>query len=119
MEEVDYLVRESRRNEKRQARSRISKALRDGQVPGTEDVAKARGLVIRERHNSIFSDAWIPLAIIILIIGLVANRNAAVLAVGLGLFIIVGISTWWRRFSLLGVTYERSFDQTQYFPRNP
>ncbi|MGD2048618.1 MAG: DUF58 domain-containing protein [Chloroflexota bacterium] len=119
MEEVDYLVRESRRNEKRQARSRISKALRDGQVPGTEDVAKARGLVIRERHNSIFSDAWIPLAIIILIIGLVANRNAAVLAVGLGLFIIVGISTWWRRFSLLGVTYERSFDQTHVFPQEP
>jgi uncharacterized protein (DUF58 family) len=119
MEEVDFLVRESRRKEKRQARSRILKAFRDGQAPGTEDVAKARGLVVRQRQNSIFSDAWIPLGLIILIVGLIANRNAAVLAVGLGLLIIVGVSTWWQKLALKSVTYERSFDQTHVFPNEP
>ena len=119
MDEVDFLVRESRHKESRQARSRIVEALRDGRVPGTDDVAKARGLVISQRQNSIFSDAWIPLAFIILIIGLIANRNTAVIAVGVGLFVIVGISTWWRRVSLSGVTYERSFDKNHVFPKEP
>ncbi len=119
MEEIDFIVKESRRKERRQARSHIVEALRDGRVPGMDDVAKARGLVIRQRHNSIFSDAWIPLAIIILITGLIANRNTAVIAVGVGLFIIAGISSWWRKLSLIGVTYVRSFDQTHVFPNEP
>lgn len=119
MEEIDFIVKESRRKERRQARSYIVEALRDGRVPGMDDVAKARGLVIRQRHNSIFSDAWIPLAIIILITGLIANRNTAVIAVGVGLFIIAGISSWWRKLSLVGVTYVRSFDQTHVFPNEP
>ncbi len=116
LDEVRIIVKESHLKEQRQARSRVYQALRDGTVPGSDDVAKARGLVIRQRENSIFSDAWIPLAILILIIGLVANRNTAVLAVGIGLILIVAFSSWWKKAALLGVTYERSFDHNHVFP---
>ncbi|MCP5099114.1 MAG: DUF58 domain-containing protein, partial [Chloroflexi bacterium] len=83
------------------------------------DVAKARGLVLRERENSIFSDAWIPLAVLFIIIGLVAGRNPAMLALGFVLLIIVAISTIWKNLSLLGVTYERQYDRTRVFPGEP
>ena len=83
------------------------------------DIATARGLVLRERENSIFSDAWVPLAVLFLIIGLAAGRQSAMLALGFVLLLIVGISTAWKNLSLLGVTYERSFDRNRVFPGEP
>ncbi len=119
MDEVDLLVRESRRSQRKKARSRIYEAIREGELPSLDDSARARGMVIRERRNSIFSDAWISMALIILVIGLIANRNVAILAVGVCLIIIALVSTLWRRFALRGVTYQREFDRTHVFPGEP
>lgn len=79
-------------------------------------LTQARGALLRERENSIFSDAWLPVAIIFLSIGLVADRNAALLALGIGLLVIVAVSSWWKRVALSGVQYERHFDRTHVFP---
>ena len=116
MNEVYVFEKESRHKEQRRSQANIYKAYREGYLPGAHDIAKARGLVMRERTNSIFSDAWIPIALIIIIVGLIAGRNAAILAIGIGLIVIAIISTWWRKVALLGVTYERSVDRTHVFP---
>ena len=75
-----------------------------------------KGVLKYLRENSIFSDAWLPVAIIFLSIGLVADRNAALLALGIGLLVIVAVSSWWKRVALSGVQYERHFDRTHVFP---
>jgi uncharacterized protein (DUF58 family) len=87
-----------------------------GESPSGEALVQARGILLRERENSIFSDAWLPVAIIFLLIGLIANRNAALLALGIGLLVIVVVSSWWKRAALSGVRYERHFDRTHVFP---
>lgn len=119
MEQTHIQFRESRARERRRARARIRKALRSGELLSEHDLAAARGLVIRERENSIFSDAWVPMALLIIAAGFVANRNAAVIAIGVGLILIVAVSTWWKRVALLGVTYERDFHRDRVFPGEP
>jgi uncharacterized protein (DUF58 family) len=116
VEEVVVTVNESRAAQRREARARIYRALRDGSLPGLDDIARARGLVVRERRHSIFSDSWPILALFFILIGLIANRNPAMLALGSGLFVIVGISAFWRHFALSGVTYERDYERTHAFP---
>ncbi|UCG25807.1 MAG: DUF58 domain-containing protein [Chloroflexota bacterium] len=119
MEEVQFEVRENEARIKGRAREKVREAIRAGRAPNEHQFARARGLVLRERQNSIFSDAWIPLSILIIIGGLIANRNAAVVAVGVGMIVIVLVSSWWRRIALIGVTYERSFDRNHVFPGEP
>lgn len=116
--EVHLIVRESQKDPRQQARENIARAMLTGQVD-MADVAAARGLVLRERENSIFSEAWIPLAVLFLIIGFLANRNAAMLTLGGILLLIVGVSTAWKNIALLGVTYEREFNRTRVFPGEP
>lgn len=116
MKEVYVFVRESRAEQKRRARAQLVQTLREGGTPGLDQMAKARGLVVQERENSIFSDAWLPLALLFIGIGLVANRSAPFLALGITLVVIVGASRWWRKAALEGVTYERKFDATHVFP---
>ncbi len=116
---IHLVVRENKRLAQKEARQNIMQALITGRKVNMADIATARGLVLRERENSIFSDAWIPLALLFLVIGLAANRNAAMLALGLVLLFIVGVSTVWKNLSLLGVTYERSFDRNRVFPGEP
>jgi len=118
-DDIQVSVEQAHFKEKKRARGRVFRAMRDGYMPGADDMAKARGVVIRQRENSIVSDAWIPLALIIIIAGLIANRNAAVLSIGIGLLVIYGLGTWWKKSALLGVTYERSFDRTHLFPDEP
>lgn len=118
-EEIHLVIRQNQRQARSEARRSLMTAAMSGQSVNMADVAKARGLVIRERENSIFSDAWIPLALIFLILGLVLGRNPALLALGAILLLIVAVSTMWKNLSLLGVTYERSFDQTRVFPGEP
>ncbi len=101
------------------AGSRARSQLMRGQMPTFEDMATARGLVVSRRDNSIFSDAWVPLAFIFLIAGFFADRNFAFLALGLVLLTIVLVSSWWKANSLVGVDYERSFDRTRVFPDEP
>jgi uncharacterized protein (DUF58 family) len=60
-----------------------------------------------------------PLAFLLLIIGLTAGRSAPFLALGIGLIIIFGLSNWWKRASLIGVTYERTFNRNHAFPGEP
>jgi uncharacterized protein (DUF58 family) len=119
VEQIQIQVKESEARQRKKARAKIRAAMRTGEMPDEQQVARARGLVIRERENSIFSDAWIPLAILIIIGGIVANRNAAVIAVGVGLILIALVSNWWKRVALVGVTYEREFDVNHVFPGEP
>ncbi len=116
--DVYLAVRESQKSLRQQARENIARAMLSGRVD-MADVAQARGLVIRERENSIFSEAWIPLAVLFLIIGFLANRHAALLALGSILLLIVGVSTLWKNVALLGVTYDRVFNRTRVFPGEP
>lgn len=104
---------------RRDARRRVMGELMRGRMPTFEEMASARGLVMRERQNSIFSDAWTPLALLFIIIGFVNSRNFLWLAIGGILLIIVAVSTWWKDNALIGVDYEREFDRTRVFPNEP
>jgi uncharacterized protein (DUF58 family) len=115
-ESIELIVRESRRDVQKKARRNLMLAAATGQTLDTADLAKARGMVVRERENSIFSDAWPLLAAVFVLIGLVAGRNPTWLALGIVLLLIIGVSYVWKNLSLLGVTYERSFDRTRVFP---
>lgn len=119
IEDLQLVVRDNQRESSRRARQNLMLAAVSGKPVNMADVAQARGLVLRERENSIFSDAWIPLAVVFLIIGFLANRNTALIAVGAILLLIVAVSTIWKNLSLWGVTYERSFDRTRVFPGEP
>jgi uncharacterized protein (DUF58 family) len=117
--EIHLVVRENMAADQKKARENIWRAAATGRGFNMADVAKARGLVLRERENSIFSDAWIPLAVVFFVVGLLAGRNAAMIALGAILLLIVAVSTFWKNLSLVGVTYERSFDRTRVFPGEP
>jgi uncharacterized protein (DUF58 family) len=114
--ELHLVIRENQRLLRKQARQRMIAAALSGRATDPYDVATARGLVLRERENSIFSDAWVPLAIIFILIGFLADRDLALLALGFTLLLIVWVSTLWKNLSLFGVTYERKFDRTRVFP---
>lgn len=117
--DMQLVVRDNQREAARRARQNLMLAATTGNGMDMADVARARGLVLRERENSIFSEAWIPLAILFLIIGIAADRNAGFIILGITLLLIVGLSTIWKNLSLLGVTYERHFDRTRVFPGEP
>ena len=114
--DLELVARDTRRETARRARQNLMLAAVSGNDMDMADVARVRGLVLRERENSVFSDAWIPLAILFLIIGIVADRNVGFIALGICLLLIVGLSTLWKNLSLWGVSYERHFDRTRVFP---
>ncbi len=119
LQDVQLVARDNQREALRRARQNLMLSAMTGKTVDVGDIARARGLVLRERENSIFSDAWIPLAGFFVIVGLLAGRNAGFIALGLVLLLIVGVSTLWKNLSLLGVSYERLFDQTRVFPGEP
>ena len=114
--DLELVARDTQRETARRARQNLMLAAMSGKGVDMADVARVRGLVMRERENSIFSDAWIPLAFLFVIIGLLAGRNPGFIALGITLLIIVGVSTLWKNLSLFGVSYERHFDRTRVFP---
>lgn len=114
--DLELVAKENTRESARRSRQSLMLAAVRGQDVNMADVARARGLVLRERDNSVFSDAWIPLAILFLIIGIAAGRNPGFIALGVALLIIVVVSTIWKNLSLFGVSYERHFDRTRVFP---
>lgn len=118
-QDLQLVVRDNQREAAKRARQSLMMAAVTGRRVDMTDVARARGLVLRERENSIFSEAWIPLAVLFIIIGLIADRNAGFIALGAVLLLIVGISTIWKNLSLFGVSYERDFDRTRVFPGEP
>jgi len=119
LDDLHLVSRETQRETMRRAQQELMLAAFGGKVAGVGNAARARGLIVRERENSIFSDAWLPLALLFIVIGLLAGRNAGLIALGLVLLLIVGVSTLWKNLSLLGVSYERSFDRTRVFPGEP
>lgn len=119
LNDLQLVARETQRETMRRARQNLMLAALSGQSLNAADVAQARGLVLRERENSIFSDAWIPLAVLFLLIGLAAGRNVGFIALGFVLLLIVAVSTIWKNLSLVGVAYERHFDRTRVFPGEP
>lgn len=117
--DLQLVVRENQREARRLARQNMMVAALNGQAVNPTDVARARGLILRERENSIFSDAWIPLALFFLIVGILAGRNSGMIALGIVLLLVVGVSTIWKNLSLFGVSYERIFDRNRVFPGEP
>jgi len=79
----------------------------------------AKGPGQQERTDTIFSEAWIPIAFLFLIVGLIFGRNPAAIAVGLTLLLIVVVGGWWNRRSLQHVDYSRHYDRTHVFPGEP
>ncbi len=118
IESIHLVIRESGKQSRRLRREQAIQA-----AAGDEDalakMLRDRGLVLRERENSIFSDAWIPIAVIILVVGLFNGRNTALLALGFVLLIVVGVSALWKNAALRGVFYRRSFDHSRVFPGEP
>lgn len=84
-----------------------------------DELMAARGMALRERQESIFSEAWAPMAILLLLIGFFAGRNAALMALGATLLIIYGVSSWWKKIALDKVLYRRTFKHTKVFPGEP
>jgi uncharacterized protein (DUF58 family) len=117
--ELIVIDRQEKEQRKKDARARLRQKLRGGELPTYEELIDARGLVLRERRDSIFSDAWIPIAFFILIAGFAAGRNAALLAIGLTLLAIYVVAAWWQQNALVGVSYRREFDRTRVFPGEP
>lgn len=139
------IAHESEMDKRRQARDQLLRTAITGKGMDVTLLARARGMVVREEENSIFSEAWLPLAIIFLLIGVLSsgavfrlfaqaagfgdaavapNRplvigNAALIALGFTLLLTVAISRMWKNVSLLGVTYERQYDRTRVFPGEP
>jgi uncharacterized protein (DUF58 family) len=117
--ELIVIDRQEKAQERKDARARLRRKVRGGEMPTFEEVIAARGLVLRERRDSIFSDAWVPIAIVIVIAGFSMGRNAAMMAIGLTLLAIYGVASWWQQNALVGVTYVRRFDRTRVFPGEP
>ncbi len=111
--------RVNRRKRRREARRQVLQAIAAGQAVDAQDVARSRGAVMTERENSIFSEAWLPLALIFLIAGFLFNRHPALIVLGVTMLLILGVSAVWKDLSLLGVTYRRTFDHTRVFPGEP
>ena len=88
-ETYELTVRESRRDVQKKARRNLMLAAATGQPLDTADFAQARGMVVRERENSIVSDAWPILAAVFVLIGLAAGRNEAWLVLGFALLLLV------------------------------
>jgi len=103
--QLQLLVREEQFADQRRARQEFLRTAVSGESNNLAGIAAARGLVVRERENSIFSDAWVPLAVLFLIIGLLTGRTAATIALGTVLLLIVAVSHLWKNVALFGVTY--------------
>lgn len=117
--DIHLVVRENQAEARKKARESLWRAAVMGEGLDVADVARARGLVLRERENSIFSDAWVPLAVLFLLAGLFAGRYPPLIALGITLLLVVGVSSVWKNLALFGVAYERSFDRTRVFPGEP
>jgi uncharacterized protein (DUF58 family) len=112
-----YLVgRSELKKERKEARRRIMEAAAIGADIDSTDLARVRGLTVREREDSILSDAWVLIALVMLAAGFLDGRNAALLALGAVMLIVLGAGKLWKNMSLVGVLYRRSFNRTHVFP---
>jgi uncharacterized protein (DUF58 family) len=100
----------------KEARQRVKQAIRTGEAISDEELAASRGLVLSDRENSIFSDAWLPIAIACVLLGLALGQNLALLSLGLMLLLVVAVGHWWHKRALVQVYYQRELDKTHVFP---
>ena len=114
--EFHLVDREDLKEERQEARRRIMQAAALGNDVDSADLALLRGLTVREREDSILSDAWVLVALIILIIGLLDGRNPALLSLSAVMLIVLGVGKVWKNLALIGVLYRRSFNQNHVFP---
>lgn len=114
--EFHLVDRKELKKERQEARRRIMQAAALGAEIDGADLAMLRGLNVREREDSILSDAWVFIALLILAIGLIDGRNPALLALGAVMLIVLGVAKVWKNLSLIGVLYRRSFNRTHVFP---
>ncbi len=70
--------------------------------------------VIDTQKDTQFSDAWIMLASVLLIAGVVSHGLFLTTA-ALFLLLVAGVTWLWARFSLAGFSYERRFSETRAF----
>lgn len=75
-----------------------------------------QGVVLRESEHTVFSPAWMSIALILLAVGFWLDRNPGLLTLGFMLLVIAAISHLWKERALNGVSYERHFDHTRVFP---
>ena len=68
-----------------------------------------------EERRSQFSPAWIEMAALLIIVGMLVHQRA-LFALAACLLIVIPISWWWNRMSLRRVEYERRFDRQYAFP---
>jgi uncharacterized repeat protein (TIGR01451 family) len=108
--------RKDLKRERQEARRRIMEAAVLGHEIDSADLALLRGLSVRDREDSILSDAWVLVAIIIFVIGLIDGRNPALLSLGAVMLIVLGVGKLWRNLALIGVLYRRSYNRTHVFP---
>lgn len=103
----------------KEARKRMKESRAAGEAISMEDMLASRGLVLGERDNSIFSDAWVPLAIAFVVGGFFFGRNVPCMTLGAILLLMTGVGLWWKNHALEGVAYRRQFDRTHVFPGEP
>ncbi len=113
---IHLVDRSELKQERKEARQRIMQAAAIGAEIDSADLALMRGLTVREREDSILSDAWLFIALLFLVIGYFDGRNAALLALGAVMLIVLSVGRLWRNVSLSGVLYRRSFDRSHVFP---
>lgn len=73
-----------------------------------------RGLRIDAGKDTQYNDAWLVLAVVLTLLGLILNVQF-LLTAALTILIIVGVSWLWTRFSLFGLHYRRQFSEVRAF----
>ncbi len=116
--DVHLEIRESQVEEHRRARRALMQAAVGRETDPTA-VPGARGKLAYQREDSIFSDVWLLVTVIILIVGFLNGRNTALLALGFVLLLVLAVSHVWRNLALFGVSYTRRFDRDHAFPGEP
>jgi uncharacterized protein (DUF58 family) len=78
------------------------------------DELRGGGRFVDLEKETQFSEAWIVLAVVLVLLGL-ALDSRFLLAAALSLFVIVLVSGTWNRLSLYGLHYQRHFSETRAF----
>ncbi|MEN8098202.1 MAG: DUF58 domain-containing protein [Chloroflexota bacterium] len=71
--------------------------------------------VLSARREGMFNEAWIWLAVFLLVAGLISNQISFYLLAAC-LFTIIAVSWLWSKYSLKNVIYRRSFNRLRVFP---
>ncbi len=80
------------------------------------EVVREKGpRILRVRQEGMFSDAWVWLAVIFMLIGLL-TKTEGFFALAACLLTTIPVAWFWNRQSLKGLDYRRHFDRQRVFP---